>query len=333
MKSNKISVIIPVYNVENYLTKCIESVQKQTYENLEIILIDDGSKDRCPLICDEYAKKDQRIKVIHKENGGLASARNKGLDVATGDLISFIDSDDWIDSDMYERMIKMKNDTNAEIVCCEGIHTDGTNMYEKCLHCKTNGTVLTGSEVTKEILLDKIGSQVVKGLYDYKCWKDIRFPIGRLYEDIPVTFKAFERANRISYIDEPFYKYRINMNSISGSPNPIKSYHIFLGFKEHYEYAKENYPEIMIECCSNAAHYAISTYMHYCTDAEDALQSYVDIVTSFLEANKNNIDLSLIMKSRRYALRVYYYSKRVFRLLCKVFYKTGIQKALHYDVK
>ena len=123
----KISIIVPVYKVEKYLCQCIDSIIKQTYSNLEILLIDDGSPDRCPKICDEYGCKDERVKVIHKKNGGLASARNAGLNIATGDLISFVDSDDWIDESMYQQMLEMKFEKNADIVCCEGIHTDGEN--------------------------------------------------------------------------------------------------------------------------------------------------------------------------------------------------------------
>ena len=104
--SDKISVIVPVYNVENYLRRCVDSIINQTYKNLEIILVDDGSPDNCPVICDEYAQKDSRIKVIHKENGGLSSARNCGMDMATGEYIGFVDGDDWIESDMYKFLIE-----------------------------------------------------------------------------------------------------------------------------------------------------------------------------------------------------------------------------------
>ena len=113
-----ISVIVPIYNVEKYLDRCLKSIINQTYKNLEIILIDDGSPDNCGTICDEYAKKDNRIKVVHKDNGGLVKARNTGLDIATGEYISFIDPDDWIELNMYEEMIKIADETNTDIVRC-----------------------------------------------------------------------------------------------------------------------------------------------------------------------------------------------------------------------
>jgi glycosyltransferase involved in cell wall biosynthesis len=333
MDCPRISVIVPVYKVEKYLDKCVNSILNQSYSNLEVILVDDGSPDRCPQMCDEYKNADSRVLVIHKENGGLSSSRNVGLDAASGELIAFVDSDDWIDQNTFREMLAVKRTTGADIVCCDGVHTDGEKFYDRCFHCKPTGTVLSGKKVTAQILLDEIGSQVVKGLYEKKCWDDIRFPIGRLYEDIPVTFLAFERAEKVAYIDEPFYKYRINMKSISGTPNVVKSYYIFWGFKDHYEYAANYYPEIATRCCSNAAHYAISTYMHYCTDGKEQLAPYASIVCDFLNVHKHDIDLKLIMRSRRYALKLYYFSDRMFKLFCLIFYKSGIQKALHFDIK
>ena len=122
-----ISVVVPIYNVSKYLPKCIESILHSTYKNLEVILVDDGSTDECPTICDDYAKKDSRIKVIHKKNGGLSDARNKGLDIATGEYISFIDSDDYIDADLYESVIK-EFDENIDVVVF-GRYIESANSF------------------------------------------------------------------------------------------------------------------------------------------------------------------------------------------------------------
>lgn len=328
-----ISVIVPVYKVEKYLEQCVSSIQKQTYINLEIILVDDGSPDNCPELCDKYALKDKRIKVIHQKNGGLSAARNAALDVISGDLVSFIDSDDWIESCMYEEMIKALNEHNADIVCCGGIDTDGIKDYEKCLDCKPTGTTVSGKEAAREILLDKVGSQVVKGLYPAAFWNNIRFPLNRLYEDIPVTYKVFEQAKTVCYIDIPFYKYRLNMQSISYTPNPIKSYHIFLGLKDHYEYSVIHYPDVTVGCCSTAAHYAVSTYFHYCTDGKNALKSVIKDVQQFLKEHKKTISYNQMNKTRAFALKVYYFSIPLFTFLCKAFYITGLQKMLHFDIK
>lgn len=329
----KISVIIPVYKVEKYIKQCIESVVNQTYDNLEIILIDDGSPDKCPQICEEYACKDERIIVIHKKNGGLASARNSGLDIASGDLISFVDSDDWIDKEMYYQMVELKEKNKASIVCCEGIYTDGKDLFERCFSCKSTGTILDGKEATKEILLDKVGSQAVKGLYDKACWDGVRFPIGMLYEDIPTTFKAFEKALSIVYLDEPFYKYRINPKSISGSSNPLKPYHEYLGFKSHYDCARINFPDISSECCTKTALFAISTLLHSYTDARKELLIYSTEIKEFLNCHKREINYKLMPKSRVCALKIYYISEHLFAIAAKIFYKTGLQKRMGFDVK
>lgn len=333
VNSKKISVIVPVYKVEKYIHKCVDSILNQTYSNFELILIDDGSPDCCPSICDEYAEKDKRIKVIHKKNGGLASSRNVGLDVALGDLISFIDSDDWIDSTMFQEMLQVMLDTKSTIVCCEGVHTDGEILYDECFDCKPTGTIISGREATKDILIDKVGSQVVKGLYEKKCWDGVRFPIGMLYEDIPTTFRAFERAETVAYLNKPFYKYRINPKSISGSPNPLKPYYQYLGFKSHYEYAKINYPDISDKCFSKTAQFGISTLLHCHTDAKVELKQYSDEIKDYLRSHKGEINYKCMPKSRAYALHVFFMSEMLFKALSFVFYKTGLQKKMGFDVK
>ena len=118
MENPKVSILVPIYNVEKYLSRCIESVLSQDFRDYELILVDDGSPDRCPQICDEYAKKDSRIKVIHKKNGGLSDARNIGLDIATGEYVMFIDSDDFVDIDMMESMMNNMIDNNVDLVVC-----------------------------------------------------------------------------------------------------------------------------------------------------------------------------------------------------------------------
>ncbi len=127
-----VSVIVPVYKVEKYINKCLDSILSQTYRNIEIILVDDGSPDRCPEICDEYARKDNRVKVIHKENGGVSSARNRGIEESNGEYITFVDADDWIEPDMYEKMVKNLIDSNADSVFCgfKTVFDDETCNYE-----------------------------------------------------------------------------------------------------------------------------------------------------------------------------------------------------------
>lgn len=328
-----ISVIVPVYKVEKYLSDCMESLLKQTYKNLEILLVDDGSPDNCPTLCDEYAKQDNRVVVIHKPNGGLASARNAGLDAATGDYIAFLDSDDWIEPQTYDEMISFALRSDLDIVCCEISRVQCGKEIERYRFYET-GTELSGKEVTRKILLDNIGSQVVKGLYRSRCWDGVRFPVGRLYEDIPVVFLAYAAAEKIGFIAEPFYLYRENETGISLSPNPIKPYHQYLGFLAHYEYAKEKYPEIADDCCAKTAMYAISTCFHYYSEKSPLLAPHVTETESFLRQNKKTIKKSpLLPKTRKLALSIFFFSKTIFKMLCRMLHKTGLQKKLHFDVK
>ena len=151
----KISVVVPVYNVEEYLDQCVESLVGQTYKNLEVILVDDGSPDNCPAMCDEWAERDNRIKVIHKENGGVSSARNAALDIASGDYIGFVDSDDWIEPDMYEILIKNAKKYDADISRCAGLfdYCDRSEEYNEVSSC----TVYKGKdELIKSIIWNDI---------------------------------------------------------------------------------------------------------------------------------------------------------------------------------
>lgn len=149
--TEKISVIVPVYNVEKYLVRCVDSIVNQTYENLEIILVDDGSPDASGSICDSFT--DPRIRVIHKENGGLSSARNAGLDIATGDYIGFIDSDDWIAPDMYETMLRMAKEAQAGIVCVGNWEVDSKTGEKKLGICPEKTEVVSGEEFTGRMFL------------------------------------------------------------------------------------------------------------------------------------------------------------------------------------
>lgn len=327
-----ISVIVPVYKVEKYLPFCMDSLLGQKYENLEIILVDDGSPDNCPVLCDEYASKDSRVRVVHKENGGLASSRNAGLDCCKGDYIAFLDSDDFIEPETYSEMVAFSLKEDLDIVCCEISRVQNGKEIERYRFYET-GTIKSGREITGEILLDKIGSQVVKGLYKKKCWENVRFPLGMLYEDIPTTFKAFAKAEKVGFIAKPYYLYRENDTGISLTPKPIKPYHQFLGFKEHYEYSIEEYPEIMRKCLAKAAMYAVSTCFHYYSERSEVLLPHVKETEDFLYEHKEEIKKYKFRKSRKIAISAFYFSKPLFKVLCRTFYKTGLQKATHFDMK
>ena len=236
-----ISVVIPVYKVEKYLNECVQSVLLQTYENLQVILVDDGSPDRCGEMCDKWADKDHRIQVIHKKNGGLSDARNAGLAVAAGAYIAFVDSDDWIAPQMYEVMLKTIKEQNADIVACGIVNTYGDRQIlytppycigssEKFLRMIYEDTVFSVSAWNK--------------LYRKSCWSNFQFPKGKLCEDAFTTFLLVDNANKIVQISEAFYYYRIRENSIMTSGFRHARMDEEEAWRCNYEYMRAHYPSI-----------------------------------------------------------------------------------------
>lgn len=213
---DKISVIVPVYNVKKYIHKCVDSIINQTYKNLEIILVDDGSLDNCGKICDEYAKKDNRIRVIHKENGGLSSARNAGLEVATGEFIGFIDSDDFIAPEMYETLYN-------------SIKTDGTDLAVCKIAWVENGKIRCEEDGTHTVIgfeefvgVRNYNVSACNRLYKKDLWKNIRFPVGRICEDAFVEHLISGQCDKISCIDKGMYFYFIRNESIMTANYSVK---------------------------------------------------------------------------------------------------------------
>jgi len=206
MMNELITVIVPVYKVEPYIHRCVDSIIHQTYKNLEIILIDDGSPDNCGFICDEYAKQDNRIRVIHKKNGGLSDARNIGIDISRGDYLSFIDSDDWIDPDMYEILINDATANNADISCCGYymVYNDGSK------HINARGfsdnKVFKGKEIFKKFFLFT-HLVVCNKIYRKHIFNEIRFPLGKIYEDDRSMFNICDIADIATWNPLPKYYY------------------------------------------------------------------------------------------------------------------------------
>ena len=211
-----ISVIVPIYKVEAYLNKCVESIVAQTYANLEIILVDDGSPDTCPQMCDAWAAKDSRIKVVHKENGGLSDARNAGLAVATGEYVSFIDSDDWIEPDFMQTLLDAMDCTGADISDCATrlVDEDGNSLSIRGVgQDETLGTIDALVRLVKE---DRIFQTVWNKLYRRSVIGDILFEKGKYNEDDYFTYQVFDRARKIAIVSKPMYNYLQRGGSIMG---------------------------------------------------------------------------------------------------------------------
>lgn len=240
-----ISVIVPVYKVEDYLERCITSIVNQTYKNLEIILIDDGSPDHCGEICDEWSRKDDRIKVIHKENGGLSDARNAGMKIATGEYIAFVDSDDWIDEKLLEVLLDALIDNYAQISAC-GIVKAYDDYFED--DKRNYSQKIYTSQEALNTLIHGNGFYAVawNKLYKAELLQNIQFPVGKLHEDEFFTYKVIARASRLVLCTEVKYYYRQRTGSIMSGWSE-KRLDALQAYKERNMFIKNNYPSLYVE--------------------------------------------------------------------------------------
>lgn len=229
-----VSVIVPVYKVEPYLRQCLESIVSQTYRDLEIILVDDGSPDGCGSICDEFAKKDKRIKVFHKQNEGLSNARNYGIARATGDYLSFVDSDDWIESDMYEVLVSVANDNQADIVTSAVfLEYTGRTVIEQTISIKYVDVINS----VKALIHGNFSDGVWDKIYRKKCFNSISFPFGHVFEDTTVMYKVLLNATNVVSIDKPLYHYRKDRKySITNNHSMSNLIDYWLAHKSRYDF-------------------------------------------------------------------------------------------------
>lgn len=239
-----ISVIVPVYKVEAYLDRCVESIVNQTYRNLEIILVDDGSPDNCGMMCDAWVEKDSRIRVIHKENCGLSDARNAGMAIATGELMGFVDSDDYISPDMYRLLYEnmMANDSDISACGVEMVFEDG---MPSCMLTKPGNCVLSADEAMLAIIDEsRLKQPVWYKLYKTELIRDIPFPVGKYHEDVFWSYQAVGNAKRVSVFDKPCYFYTQRSGSIMGESYSLKRLDALEAKQQRLEYLKEHYPAL-----------------------------------------------------------------------------------------
>lgn len=255
-----ITVIVPVYKAEAYLEKCVNSIRNQTYKNLEIILVDDGSPDNCGVMCDQYASEDSRIKVFHKENGGQSSARNLGLDNMTGDYVGFVDSDDWIEPNMYERLYELMCISGAQISVC-GLQCDYLNSqvvytnkyYPKCKDIEVFSKIDALKELTKA---EKITNSPCDKLFSRFIFNNIRMRVGTIFEDFEIMPQCVEKADVVAYDPTPLYHYVMTKEStIRGT---FQARHFIEGDVSRgiVEFYKDRYPQIL--------DYALAKHLQIC---------------------------------------------------------------------
>lgn len=297
-----ISIVVPVYNVENYLKKCVNSILNQTYAYIEIILVDDGSSDQSGIICDCFADEHENIRVIHQKNGGLSSARNAGIDVARGKYISFIDSDDYIDSDFIEKLYIACKVNNKDIAIAPRIvESDMDSTYE---YLQKEEFIYEAEDALRELMnLKKFNMAAWDKLYKTSLFAEIRYPEGMVHEDVLTTPQVFEKSNGIVKINDTFYHYIVRGDSISNSRYNSHTYDMYLNGRECYTYFSSLHPKldayvfkyyfIMIYTCMKKLLMA--------SDKEDYFQQY----NTLLKALRKDLVQIILNKNISFCNKVY----------------------------
>lgn len=245
-----VSIIVPIYNLEKYVRRCVESILSQTHKNIEVILVDDGSTDNSGKICDEYAQIDSRVKVIHKENGGVCSARNVGLANTGGGYLLFVDGDDAIHPKLIESALKLLLKTHLDCIVYgyELIQEEIFHSFDPCTLVDMGKLeILSREDALKTILVgEKFRMLVCNKLYKTELWKDIRFPEGRKYgDDTSVTYKVLDVCERVGYISSKYYYYCMREGSALHSKITNDNLQLFDAYNELIDYMHQHHEKIV----------------------------------------------------------------------------------------
>lgn len=237
-----ISVIVPIYRVEKFLPQCIESVLNQTFTDFELILVDDGSPDRCPEICDEVARRDARVRVIHQANAGLSAARNAGIEIAHGEWLGFVDSDDYIAPQFYEKLYQTAQRTDADCVMCSVQNVDESGKSIDSTLMRVADEVKTGQEVLRKIGRDDVTPYLTawNKLYRRKLFNTLRYPAGRQNEDVFVFAELFCQVQRAVCVAEPLYFYRKRIGSIMNSVVTLRNLDEMWAYVNCFEHLQQD---------------------------------------------------------------------------------------------
>lgn len=306
----KISVIVPVYNVEKYLNKCVESIVNQTYKNLEIILIDDGSPDNCPKICDEWAEKDDRIKVIHKENGGVSSARNAGLDLSSGDFIGFVDADDYVNENTYSFLIDdlIKHQSDVSMCSINFLDKNG-NIYKSDDELNLANFIEDNCNNIVNEMYKTCNCHWValwNKLYSKEIFKTLRFPEGRLFEDWTIVPMIYYKCKRLSYISDKLYNYLARREG-----SAVHTYTL----KRYYDCACADYDHYLFFSQKNFHKFDSDISMYIVSDFKKCIKSYKPS-----KENKNYIKKAYKMAYDVSKNKLLFFM-RCFPVLFKIFFK------------
>ena len=244
-----ISVIVPIYRVEKDLPACIDSILNQTFTDFELILVDDGSPDRCPEICDETAKRDARVRVIHQANAGLSAARNAGIEIAHGEWLGFVDSDDYIAPQFYEKLYQTAQRTDADCVMCSVQNVDESGKSIDSALMRVADEVKTGQEVLQKIGRDDVTPYLTawNKLYRRKLFNTLRYPSGRQNEDVFVFAELFCQVQRAACVAEPLYFYRKRIDSIMNSAVTLRNLDEMWAYVNCFEHLQQDDEESILK--------------------------------------------------------------------------------------
>lgn len=318
-----ISVIVPVYNVEKYLARCVDSIVNQTYKNLEIILVDDGSPDLCPQMCDDYAEKDSRIKVVHKKNGGLSDARNAGMAVATGKYISFIDSDDYVSDDFFECLLDVMNKENSDIAECSVVKLYEDNRFDEFSDDLSVKTYDTQDAMSALIAENPFHQHVWNKLYKTELIKDIPYAVGKLNEDEFWTYQVFGRANKVSKLNKTMYYYFQRNSSIMGVGYNIRRLDALEGKANRQKYIENNFPDLSTQAkidLYGSCMFAYQSVLKFMSGADK--KKSLELIRKYRKMYNLSFDeIKLADKSAR---KYFYLAKCNFGFCCKFRAISGI---------
>lgn len=321
-----VSIIVPVYNVEDYLTECIESAIKQTYHNLEIILVDDGSTDTSGKICDMYARKDVRIKVFHKPNGGLSDARNTGIEKVTGEYIYFLDSDDMLPTSAIEKMLNIcvKEDADMAIAGLEKFVDDKLPHSNEKVEEQSGKTLDKAETIRRMLLHDGFGHEACGKLYKKDIWKYERFPKGKLYEDYATIYKITCGCNKTAVLTENLYWYRTRSGSIMKSKLTAKNMQLLDIAQEVTDYLKCEIPEVENE----ARYLQMVTYLKLMKGILDngfsAFPKEQDRIENYVSSCKPLLKMSFAKKKDVIKAKSFLLNKRLFYMIYTLGEKTHL---------
>lgn len=313
MMDKKISIIIPVYKVELYLEESVKSVLNQTYQNLEIILVDDGSPDKCPEICDKLAKEDSRIKVIHKENGGLSSARNAGLDIATGDYILFVDSDDTINPQMCEILLNNLIDTNADVSMCSMKKIQSIdNPKDKQYNLESIKYQIFENDEVFSLLFNKKVQMISAAwakLYKKEIFDNIRFPLGKIHEDEATIHEILAECNKAVYVELPMYNNLQRGDSITGEAFNKKRLNALDALKQRVEFVKNKKPQFLNDSINQYVKILILYYYY---------SKWSNFDNNILDSIRKEIDFYCNEGYDNKLTKMFYKHPRILNLLLKI---------------